>query len=59
VKIEGQSKAERIAEINKIAKDLRPMGKVKAIIKSPNMDKEHLVTLMPVDKGIIDDKNIH
>ena len=35
------------------------MGKVKAIIKSPNMDKEHLVTLMPVDKGIIDDKNIH
>jgi len=35
------------------------MGKVKAIIKSPNMDKEHLVTLMPVDKGIIDEKNIH
>ncbi len=34
------------------------MGKIKAIIKSPNMDREHLCTLMPVDKGVIDDKNL-
>lgn len=34
------------------------MGKVKAIIKSPNREKEHLVTLMPLDKDIIDEKNV-
>jgi hypothetical protein len=32
MKIEGKSKEEKITEINKIAKDLRPMGKVKSIV---------------------------
>ena len=41
-------------EINKIAKDCRPMGKVVAIIKSPNREKEHLVTLVPLEKNLLD-----
>ncbi len=56
LKIEGKNKQERLAEINKIAKDLRPMGRVKAIIKSPNRDKEHLVTLMALEKNVLDTK---
>lgn len=47
--ISGGSRSEKIAEINKIAKDLRPMARVKAIIKSPNREKDHLVTLLPLD----------
>jgi exoribonuclease R len=34
------------------------MGRIKAIVKSPNFEKEHLVTLMPIDKGIIQDRAI-
>ena len=34
------------------------MGKVMAIIKSPNRDKEHLVTLMPLEKNLLDEKQL-
>lgn len=34
------------------------MGRIKAIIKSPNREKEHLVTLMPLEKSLLDEKNI-
>jgi len=57
VKFEGKTRTERLEEINRIAKDLRPMGKVKAIVKSPNLEKEHLVTLTAVDNYVLEGKN--
>jgi len=40
--------------VNQIAKDLRPLGRVKVIKKSPTIEKEHLVTLMPIEKDLLD-----
>ena len=54
--IKGRSKAERLIDINTIAKDLRPIARVKAIVKSPNREKEHLVTLKALEK--IDDEEL-
>jgi hypothetical protein len=48
--IPGDTKADRLARINDFAKDLRPLGKVKAILKSPNREKEILITLQPLEK---------
>lgn len=34
------------------------MGRVKSIIKSPNREKEHLVTLMPLEKNLMEPKTL-
>lgn len=49
---------ERVAEINRISKEMRPLGIVKAIIRSPNREKEHLVTLMPLEKELLIEENM-
>lgn len=41
--------------INEFATECRPLGRVKAILKSPNREKDHMVTLTIVDKDRLDD----
>ena len=38
--------------------ELRPLGEVRAIRKSPNFDKDHLVTLIRAEKKNLDDAEI-
>ena len=38
--IKGETRAERVSQINELSLDLRPTGRVKAIVKSPNFEKE-------------------
>jgi len=45
-----------MAEVNEIAHDCRPLGRVKAIIKSPNREKELMVTLVVQDKERLEDE---
>lgn len=52
--IQGSTRAERLESINKLALDLRPLGKVRAILKSPTREKELLITLMTTDKELLD-----
>lgn len=35
------------------------MGRVKAVIDSPTQKKELLVTLIAIEKTVLDDKNVH
>lgn len=51
----GKTRREVLLEINEIAKDCRPLGNVKAIMKSPNREKEHMVTLVIQDKRRLED----
>jgi len=41
----GKTKAEIIKMICEYAKECRPLGRVKAIMKSPNREKDHMITL--------------
>jgi len=38
------------------AKECRPLGRVKAIMKSPNREKDHMITLTIQDKDRLDDE---
>lgn len=49
-KIDDTNRDKRIDSINRIAKELRPLGKVVHVISSPNMQKELLATLISVNK---------
>lgn len=51
----AKGRKEIYKEINAISQDLRPIGIVKAILKSPNRDKEHMVTLTVLEKERLDD----
>jgi hypothetical protein len=51
----GKTKKEIISMINEIAKDCRPLGMVKAILKSPNREREWMVTLTIQDKERLED----
>jgi hypothetical protein len=53
----GKSKAEIIQLICEFAKDSRPLGRVKAILKSPNREKDHMVTLIIQDKDRLEDES--
>lgn len=53
---DGKTRREVLLEINEIAKDCRPLGNVKAIMKSPNREKEHMVTLMIQDQERLEDE---
>ena len=53
MQIVGKDKSERLVQINKISVDLRPLGRVRAIIKSPIREKDFLVTLMPLEKELL------
>jgi hypothetical protein len=46
-------------QINEIAKELRPIGRVRAILKSPAREKELLITLLPVDRELLDIDNLN
>ena len=48
-KIDETSLETRIASINCISRELRPLGKVVTILHSPNREKEQLVTLKTID----------
>jgi hypothetical protein len=43
--------------ICELAKDSRPLGRVKAILKSPNREKDHMVTLIIQDKDRLEDES--
>ena len=53
----GKSKAEIVQMICEYAKDSRPLGRVKAILKSPNREKDHMVTLIIQDKERLEDES--
>ena len=50
----GKSRAEIIKMVNEFS-DCRPCGLVKAILKSPNREREQMVTLTVQDKDRLDD----
>jgi hypothetical protein len=41
--------------VNELAHECRPCGLVRAIIKSPNREREQMVTLIVQDKERLDD----
>jgi hypothetical protein len=50
--LKGTTLEERLKEINSVSDDIRPLARVRAIRASPNREKEHLVTLMPMEKDL-------
>jgi hypothetical protein len=50
----GKTRAEIIKMVNEYS-DCRPCGLVKAILKSPNREREQMVTLTVQDKDRLDD----
>lgn len=52
----GKTRKDILNEINLLAKELRPIGRVKAIMKSPNREKDHMITLTILDKERLDDE---
>jgi hypothetical protein len=46
-----------IARVNELARECRPLGHVKAIMKSPHREREIMVTLNVMDKERLDDEN--
>lgn len=57
-KINETNRDTRIISINKLAKEFRPLGKVVAIINSPNSQKELLATLQPAQKSLLKGANL-
>lgn len=51
--MKGANREERLKEINSVSADIRPLARVRAIRASPNRDKEHLITLMPLEKELL------
>jgi len=49
-KIDDTNRDKRIDSINRIAKELRPLGKVVHVVSSPNMQKDLLATLISINK---------
>ena len=57
-KIDESSLESRIASINRISRELRPLGKVVTILNSPNQEKEQLVTLKTIDQQMLNYKDL-
>jgi len=55
-KIDETSKKSRIDSINRISKEFRPLGKVIAIVSSPNTLKDQIVTIRIIDKDLFNYK---
>lgn len=53
LKLDDSSKEARINSIIRIAKDLRPVGKVVAIIESPIRHAKLIVTLKLIDEELV------
>lgn len=53
LKIDETSKETRINSIARLAKDLRPIGKVVAILESPVRDAKLIVTLNLIDEELL------
>jgi acetolactate synthase small subunit len=53
LKLDDSSKEARINSIIRIAKDLRPIGKVVAIIESPIRHAKLIVTLKLIDEELV------
>lgn len=51
----GSTRQEVLLRLNEILRECRPLGHVKAILKSPNREKELMVTLNVTDKERLDD----
>ena len=54
--IDGNTKAERLVQINEIAKQKRPLCQVVSVLKSQNMEKEQLITMVFIEKDLHKDE---
>ena len=58
-KIDETSKETKINSIIRLAKDLRPTGRVVAIVESPAREAKHVVTIKVIDEELLNPNLLH